>query len=275
MPNRILKESICYSDDIDKLSAFEETVFYRLIVKVDDYGRIDGRPGFLKSTLFVTKNGISEKNVSEAVARLASLGLVRLYEVDGKPFLCLPKWHLHQRVRDSKEKYPAPSESGDFTQKSETRGNSPQLAATCGNSPPVSQSQSQSESQSESNPSHAHARASGTDGSVPDLQTSRFDDFWSAYPKKVGKAEALKAWKRIKPDADKYAKILDAVALQKDGGQWKRENGRFIPNPATWLNQGRWDDEVTQAATAENEHSSKSTFDEFIDTAYEEVYGKQ
>lgn len=130
MPNRIIKESICYSDDLDKLSAFEETVFYRLIVRADDYGRMDARPGFLKSMLFATKQGITERNISEAVSKLASIGLVRLYEVDGKPFLLFPKWNLHQRVRNSKEKYPAPPESWDFD-------NSPQVAASCGEFPQV------------------------------------------------------------------------------------------------------------------------------------------
>ena len=128
MPNRILKESICYSDDIDKLTSFEETVFYRLLVRADDYGRIDARPSFLKSMLFVTKQGITEKNISEAVSKLASIGLVRLYEVDGKSFLLFPKWNLHQRVRNSKEKYPPPQETYDC----ET---SPQVAASCGELP--------------------------------------------------------------------------------------------------------------------------------------------
>lgn len=127
MPNRILKESICYSDDIDKLTAFEETVFYRLLVRADDYGRIDARPSFLKSMLFVTKPGITEKNISEAVSKLASIGLVKLYEVDKKPFLLFPKWNLHQRVRNTKEKYPSPQETDDCEAL-------PQVAASCGES---------------------------------------------------------------------------------------------------------------------------------------------
>ena len=43
MPNRILKESICRSEEIDSLSWFEEVLFYRLIVICDDFGRYDGR----------------------------------------------------------------------------------------------------------------------------------------------------------------------------------------------------------------------------------------
>ena len=70
-----------------------------------------------------------------------------------------------------------------------------------------------------------------------------FYEFWKLYPKKVGKGEAKKAWGKIKPGKALTETILAAIprALQSD--QWRRENGRFIPNPATWLNQGRWDDE--------------------------------
>ena len=71
----------------------------------------------------------------------------------------------------------------------------------------------------------------------------RFDEFWSAYPKKVGKQYALKAWKRIKPDATLHEKIMKAVDTQKRWDQWRRDNGRYIPNPATWLNGGYWDNE--------------------------------
>ena len=77
-----------------------------------------------------------------------------------------------------------------------------------------------------------------------DLQRERFDEFWSLYPRKVGKQAALKAWRKIRPDADLHAKIVAAVNSQKTTEQWTIENGRFVPNPTTWLNQGRWDDEL-------------------------------
>lgn len=108
MPNRILKESLCYSDDVDQLTAFEETVFIRLIVNCDDFGRLDARPSFLKSRLFVTKKGITEKNVEEAIQKLASVGLIQLYQVDGKSFLLFPKWDKHQQMRAKQSKYPEP-----------------------------------------------------------------------------------------------------------------------------------------------------------------------
>ena len=71
-----------------------------------------------------------------------------------------------------------------------------------------------------------------------------FESFWKLYPKKVGKGEALKSWKKIKPNNGTIEKITLAVESQKNTTQWTKDDGQFIPHPATWLNQRRWDDDV-------------------------------
>ena len=86
MPNRILKESICRSDTIDQLSWFEEVLFYRLIVSCDDYGRFDGRPAIIRGTCFPLKD-ITNKTIADALQKLTSVGLVREYYVQGRPYL--------------------------------------------------------------------------------------------------------------------------------------------------------------------------------------------
>ena len=80
---------------------------------------------------------------------------------------------------------------------------------------------------------------------------SKFVEFWKAYPKKVGKCAAEKAFFRCKPDDALLARMLMALDTQRHTDQWTKENGQFIPNPATWLNQGRWEDEVKTAAQAD------------------------
>lgn len=67
-----------------------------------------------------------------------------------------------------------------------------------------------------------------------------FEEFWQAYPKKVGKDAAHKSWLKVKARIDD---VLKALAWQKESDQWRRSDGQFIPNPATYLNQGRWQDE--------------------------------
>lgn len=92
-------------------------------------------------------------------------------------------------------------------------------------------------------------------GTKPDAQERRFAEFWAEYPKKVGKKAALTSWKRLKPDADLFERIMQAVAIAKNSEQWNREGGRFIPNPSTWINQGRWDDELPAVGTFQQQPS--------------------
>lgn len=70
--------------------------------------------------------------------------------------------------------------------------------------------------------------------------TDNFDIFWQAYPKKTGKDNAIKSWNKLKPN---IADVLNALQWQKQSEQWQKNGGQFIPNPATYLNQGRWKDE--------------------------------
>ncbi len=105
MPNRIIKESICRSEEIDSLSWFEEVLFYRLIVVCDDFGRYDGRAKIIKGSCFPLKD-VTEKNINEALDKLSAVGLVRVYETQGRPYLQLVTWADHQRIRNQKSKYP-------------------------------------------------------------------------------------------------------------------------------------------------------------------------
>jgi hypothetical protein len=69
-----------------------------------------------------------------------------------------------------------------------------------------------------------------------------FGEFWSAYPRKVGKDAARKAFAKRKPDAGLLAKMLAAIAVQAKSDQWHRDGGQYIPHPSTWLSRGQWDD---------------------------------
>ena len=111
MPNRILKDSICRSDTIDQLTWFEEVLFYRLIVACDDHGLFDGRPAIIKGTCFPLKD-VTNKAISDALNKLSTVGLVRGYEVQGRPYLQLVSWDRHQQIRAHKTKYPKPDSNG-------------------------------------------------------------------------------------------------------------------------------------------------------------------
>jgi hypothetical protein len=71
-----------------------------------------------------------------------------------------------------------------------------------------------------------------------------FDTFWKAYPRKVAKGDARKAWIQTEKIRPSLSNILEAIENQKNTQQWMENEGMFIPYPATWLRQERWDDEV-------------------------------
>ena len=68
--------------------------------------------------------------------------------------------------------------------------------------------------------------------------------FWKAYPKKVKKQKSWEIWCKLRPDAALVSVIMDALDKQKRSDRWHRENGRYIPDPTTWLNGWRWEDEL-------------------------------
>jgi len=83
------------------------------------------------------------------------------------------------------------------------------------------------------------------------IYTSDFIEFWNKYPKKTGKGAAFSSWKKLsKTEKDK---ISDALDWQILSDQWTKDNGQFIPNPQTYLNQKRWDDEPQKARKMKNQ----------------------
>jgi len=75
-----------------------------------------------------------------------------------------------------------------------------------------------------------------------DIAHSRkeFARFWTAYPRKVGKPAAEKAWGKAK--IAQAEPLLAALIWQRQLPQWKSDGGQFIPHPATYLSQRRWED---------------------------------
>ena len=246
MPNRILKDSLCRSDSMARLSWFEQCLFTRLIVVADDYGRYDARPAIIKGSAFPLHEDVTGQDIQAALDRLAQVGMLELYTVDGKPYFQIISWARHQTVRNKRSKYPAPEEgtcAPDGTcaqmiadvpviQSNPNQSNQDGIQSET-ESISESISQSISESESESNPGRTAGRGEDAE--------EEFRQFWNAYPRQIRRAEAREAFR----EADvPLAVLLSAVEAQKNGGEWARENGRFIPAPAKWLRDRRWEDGV-------------------------------
>ena len=127
MPNRMLKESIKLSPEIDQLSWFEEVLFYRMIVTADDYGCLDGRAAVLKNTLFPTKEEVTKKAIEDGIAKLLKVGLVETYAVGERPYIHLLTFESHQRLRNKNRKYPEPPNEATRSRKNDLTDNCPSI----------------------------------------------------------------------------------------------------------------------------------------------------
>lgn len=80
------------------------------------------------------------------------------------------------------------------------------------------------------------------DSKTPPKASREFDSFWISYPRKVGKEAARKAFIKAmtKTTAPKIMSAVEDLRIRVAG-----KDQQFTPHPATWLNEGRWDDEVS------------------------------
>ena len=111
--------------------------------------------------------------------------------------------------------------------------------------PPVSIGLSENEPK-KSLPSPSPSPSPSPNTPIPPQAPPAFEEFWRAYPNKKAKAHAIKAWNHAIKLATPET-IINAVNAAKRGEDWAKDNGRFIPHPASWLNGQRWLDEIKPA----------------------------
>jgi uncharacterized protein YdaU (DUF1376 family) len=110
-------------------------------------------------------------------------------------------------------------------------------------------------SERNANASETHDERNALQSPVPSNQTNTpkppnqktvaspdgFAEFWERYPKKVAKPAAEKAFRSAKLNGH-LPEVLADIDARTQGEEWAKQGGKFIPNPATYLNQRRWED---------------------------------
>ncbi|MGB0867429.1 MAG: hypothetical protein ACPGSC_13035 [Granulosicoccaceae bacterium] len=178
----------------------------------DREGRLEDRPKKVKMQVFPADNW----DVDPMLSALEREELIVRYVVDSVRYIAIPAWSKHQNphVKEKESTIPAPDSHGA---------------------------------------SRVNTEASPADSLIPDslipeekkgqvTLTARFPDFWLAYPKKRKKKTALGIWRNKRLDAKADDLIADVQTRLRSDGQWL---AGFIPDPTTYLNQERWDDELS------------------------------
>jgi len=216
---RTIKPEFFTHEDLAELSPLERLFFIGLWTQADREGRLEDRPKRLKVVLLP----YDACDADSLLGDLADKGFVKRYAVDGKALLEIPGFLKHQRPhpKEPTSDVPAP--------KHEKKRHAVKKNGETMVNPSLREGVSLREGKE-------------SPYSPPKGDDSGFNLFWSEYPKKVARKEALKAWTKIRPANGTQEIIVNALKQHKTCTQWMGER-RYIPNPATWLNQRRWEDE--------------------------------
>lgn len=78
--------------------------------------------------------------------------------------------------------------------------------------------------------------------STPSYRPEWFERFFELYPRKQAKSVAAAAWDNLRPSRELCDTMAEAIKEQMKSKQW--QDPTLIPNPAKWLNEARWEDEL-------------------------------
>lgn len=195
--------------------------FQGLWMDADSAGRGVADPRILKGSIWPLDDDITPKVIVAHLKELEHEHIV-LYEVDGAPYYFVKNWEKHQSAayRTGEPVHPGPPDMEVCTTS----------VAPCTTNLALIELKGREENAQSPN---------GDAESDP----SPFAAFWLQYPRKVDRAKAEKAWKRV--SASDRTKAIEA--LPAHCAFWKREHpdtDKFIPHPTTWLTGKRWTDEL-------------------------------
>ena len=118
MPSRVIRGGFNSSESMAERSLLAELMFVKLILAVDDYGRLDARTMILRGLLYPMRDNVTREDVASWLHELCTGNdpPVELYEIDGKPYLYLSKWETHRgkSKRGSKSRWPAPEDDPGY-----------------------------------------------------------------------------------------------------------------------------------------------------------------
>lgn len=177
------------------------------------------------------------KVIEKCLQTLVDVGLLLAFEHQGRRYVCQHDWQQFQKIR-------YPRETSNPMPPTEI------LLKCCEETSALFQIRSGNVSETLPSPARAGGRERLRLTATANGCRERFNAFWTVYPRKVGKDAALRSWQKRHPSEELTKQILTALDWQNKQERWLEEGGRFVPNPATWLNQGRWDDEPTAPSAA-------------------------
>lgn len=239
---RNIKPAFFDNDILGSLQPLTRLLFIGLWCIADREGRLEDRPRKIKKTLL----GYDDVNTEETDGMLQQLhdnGFIIRYSVEDNNYIQIVNFTKHQNPHMKEKDSEIPPPAG-FEPNAPTMHGASTVQAPCNNEDDTRAAQREPTEK------------------PPGIQELRFNEFWEEYPKKRAKEYARKAWMKLKPTEVLFNKIMTSVRAAKTSVDWTKDNGQFIPNPASWLNGGRWEDDleqVSEAATVQSRRGNGKT----------------
>lgn len=224
-------------------------VFTNLLAHADAKGGVDIHPRAIADEV-----GLSESDVRTALLMLeAPDEESRSPELDGRRIVRTDEhrvwgWRIvnHAKYRGIRNEEDRREQNRIAQAEWRSKQNKPASAALSRGCAESAQAEADAEADAEERKHLSDSRTSVGSPRGKQEYSPDFQRLWTAYPNKVQKDTAYKAFLKRKPDADLTEAMVVAVTKQKKGASWTKNEGEFIPHLATWLNGGGWKDELTQ-----------------------------
>ena len=224
MRARNLKPGFFQNEQLAEITIPARLLFAGLWCMADREGRLEDRPKRIKMQIYPA----DMLDVEPLLQSLAEQRLIVRYSVNGVEYIWIPKFSEHQNPHPHEKSSVIPPCPG-----AEKFHDKPK-AVTC-NDMQLHDTASRAES--------LFSESLNPESPLPPKgERDRFPDFWQTYPKKIGKAAAKRVWSRKGLNAKADEVLAHLATRVRSDAQWLEEGGRFIPNPATWLNRDGWED---------------------------------
>jgi len=261
MADRILRDELFESVRwLDLPSDTHRLVYIGLVsTRADDYGNLEGGPRRLFRWMHSFSQIKSDTDSIKIMSDLADADMVRRYEVDGQEYWHLPRFKNSRRYwarKCPKSPFiepaiePSSAQKGRMAEMSGGHGDKNLLEKIVNKNQVDTKKPNTGIPQTSRSPTRGVGVGVGVD--LKYLGRTAFDRFWKAYPRKVKRPRALKAFEKLSPNAELLQAIVNAVERAKASDEWRRDNGQYIPHPATWINDRRWEDGEDSKLPAEN-----------------------
>ena len=234
---RTIKPEFWTNERVMECSANARLLFIGMWNFADDLGRLSLSPKTIKAQIFPSDE-IGFDVILGMIRELSTNGLILTYEVDGKEYLQIVGWQ-HQRIdKPQPGKCPSP-----------VNGYSKNVHGMVANNPRTVATDLTLSNPTLSDPKKETRVAALDDGWPSDFR----EQFWNVYPHKIGKSDAIAKLERTRKRGVSWDALMDGlrryIASKPVDRPWC--------NPATWLNQARWEDQPAGSVSVQTEQAEE------------------